>query len=861
MEKKSLKELMELCNSDVTVSFCGAPITVSSNKYLYSKIFAKYDAFAKTAYSKLFTKVSSLNKWNDLEELYDAFIDCANPIIDEISRDAISIDCYYLDKNTIINICESQGYFAELNNIVLSISNQYSEITEKYNIDVANREQLKEGRAKFQTFTVSNRFRDAIKNELKAEFANAATGFIFDIFNAKANKKSKNEAIDQLNAVFNSNTTSFIAMAGIAYNRFYNIPIALINDNNIDVENFQISDFDINSAKTMYNNIKNLDLPINKQYDLARKIITNVPYEKSYYTDFYNSFIDYRSEIFNVAAFFGVDLSLNVFFIASEYIRSHLDQSLDKDINEIKNALNYFEKITQDYSLTTNYTQDLFNIINEYFLKYLEESITSKLSDSTATFYTTKTCRESLENRLFEYNNAVNVLLEKNINIHISSKEQQTQELYNIIAKRESDLLYQQVETILNNSSDSLIKALEHIVQIVNQYNLSSESAAPAKELVARHFIDINIGSSKEDAENCLERFREYVVQINLDIEYSNKCLKLIQDKIEDRDLNDRTVSGIVVESKNKADEIRDFIMKFPNVFNEEYSYNSRDEIMSSISTLKKLSLPYEFESFYSEKLNKKLKEYDKACVDNLINKPPIMISHSDYEDYIEKLQAISEDERAIDQAYLQEINLRRFEKSCKSASEYEKKANKKIWWFDFSLFIQFYIILAFIASIVIAIFSYAYHDDMTLFTNPLTYFIAIPILTILSFSIVRDDANNNKEAWKKVTSNGKYSLKSISYEINPNRKKTGMPRFENGETSFSQIGQVNKLPDNRKTALLTKDTKINSPTITEIKKGEYVGIISSEQVFYYVKYYSKDGIYYGYILKKYLSIQNLNKN
>lgn len=872
MNNTSLKNLINQCSKDVTVTFCGAPVNVPANKYLYSKVFAKYDALAKQAHGKLFNKANQLNKWTDLEKLYDSFAECAKPLVNEISKDAISVDCYYLDKNTIMKFCESQGYFVELNNIAQTISDQYSAITEQYNMDVANREALKENRAQFHTVTVSNRFRDAIKNEVKTGLANAATGLLCDIFNAKANQKSREKAFEQLDTIYNLHKTSFIAAAAIAYNRFYLMLIAMLNDDNnkFGNEDFQVSDFEVNSARTIHNNLKELNLPTDKQYDLARQIIKIIPYEQTYYSDFYRRFPKYRTEIFNTAAFFGVDISLTVYLEASQYLNAHLNNVIDKDCNEIKNDLQYFEEIASECSLSGNYSQDLFNIIDKNFIESTRKEIKRQVVCAPATYEAIQKCRNYLNDTITEYDTALDSLREKNINIDISSKEYGYQELYNIIDERNRELLCQEVKNILSSAPESLIKAEEHITLTAKQQDFSDIICSPAKELISTHrnmladdFINSNIGSTEEEAEQCLEKFNGYADLLKLDSNYRNNCVNKIKNKLADFELEYRTISGIVLESKEKADEMRNIIAKYPQIFDNGYSYNSRDEILNAMKALKELALPEKFDTVYSDALKKRLKAYDKACTDNLINNPPEMISHSDYEDYIAKLQELTEDDRAIDQAYLYEIKLRQFESDCSKADSYEKKASEKNWWFDTGTFIAFFLFFAAIAAIIIALISWVYHDDMTLFTKPVTYLISIPIQIIASIYSLYDTGVQNKEMWHKLTSNGKIKLQDISRKKNPDRKKTEMPRFEKGETSFTQIGQVVKLPDNSKTVNIYNSTKRNSATVVQIKKDEYVGIIPSDQksMFYHVKYYNKNGIYYGYVYKNYLKVQNIEKN
>lgn len=857
MKNTSLANLIESCCNDVTLSFCGDTVTISSDKYLYSRIYSKYDIIATDAHGRFFSKLISLTQWNDYEKILDYFIECARPIIDEISRDAISVDCYYLDKDTIWNMCESQGYFVEIYNSIQSLQDQFYAISEQYGSNVANREVLKENRPRFSAVTLSNSFMDAIKNQAKVELANAATGLVFDIVNSSANKKDKNAAVEKLNSVFDGHKTSFGASAGIAYKRFFLILITMLKGK---YPNIEMSDFDVNAARTIHNNIKDLNLPLNKQYDLARQVIQNVPYDPNYYSDFYIRFNEHRSEVCNAAALFGVDISLTVFLEVSK----HLNANLNDSIESIKSCIAYFEREAINCHLSDKYTQDLFNIINDYFIKNMTIQIKRKVAIYYATYETTKACRNFLNEIINKYDEALNSLRENNI-VNVPSNNYQ--KLYNIIDERNRELLCQEVTAMLDDTSESLGKAEDYIMSIAEQQGFSYDIRSSAKELISKHretcaqrFIDENLGTTEEDAINCLEKFNEYADSIKLAFNYRNNCTIKINNRISQLDREYRTIAGVTLSSKEQADEIRDTMNNYPAVFDNEYSFKTRDEIINAATVLKEIKIPERLEKVYSDILDEKLKKFDKSYAENLINNPPKMVFHRDYEDYIAKLQELTEDERAIDQAYIYEIKLRQFEADCNKASNYEKNIAKKTWWFDWGEFAIYLIIGIVLAAIAIAIISFCKYEQIgALFIMPITHLIAIPIVIAFAIYLEYSISEDAKLTWEKLTSNGKYKFQEIACVKNPNRKKTEMPKFENGETSFSQIGQVVKLPDNSKDAAITKDTKVNSNTVARIKKGEYVGIISlTDKIFYHVKYYSNTGVYYGYILKKYLEIQNV---
>ena len=337
MENMLLSEIIEKSNDEICMDFCGEKITISSSKFIYSKLRVKYynltiDAcleFNKEMY-KLFYS-TDFDNVTIISNYFDVFIKCAMPIINSISEDAISANIYTLDKERIVNYCDTHGFFNGLYEYRDAICNKAYELAEQHAAAAAARELNKEYRPRMKQMTISNRFGDFLKNQIKTDISNLAMGAVYSLFNSYSNANSLANAQSELKSYIRSSQTALFDIATEAYGKiqrvFWNM---LTNDLRIYV--FTENADDCEKSTPMFNNLQSLNLPIDKQYDLARQIIKLCPSGREYYFDFFDRFPKYQKEIFLFAQKFGIDLSIKVLPAAQHYIseRSYTDSKIRK---------------------------------------------------------------------------------------------------------------------------------------------------------------------------------------------------------------------------------------------------------------------------------------------------------------------------------------------------------------------------------------------------------------------------------------------------------------------------------------------------------------------------------------------------
>lgn len=198
MESKRLSDILDSCPNDITLSFCGAPVTISAGKYLHTILRKKYVALSNVCKDKFKNKLSKLDSWKKADGIVDIFEECASPMIDEYIQDAVSIGRYNVDRNVVINLCWDQGCFKQIQNVTKKLIEKYQVIRTKLGISMVSNELDKQNRTQFHVATYSDQFTDAIKNEVKVSAFNTATGLAYDIFNNVRNEKSRKKAEEEV---------------------------------------------------------------------------------------------------------------------------------------------------------------------------------------------------------------------------------------------------------------------------------------------------------------------------------------------------------------------------------------------------------------------------------------------------------------------------------------------------------------------------------------------------------------------------------------------------------------------------------------------------------------------------------------
>ncbi len=817
MKSENLSDILASCPDKITLTFCGEQITIPGGRYLYSNIRKKYMRLAKEAGDNFVGRITPLDKWSDYDSINSIFAVCAAPIVDEISRDAISIGLYTLDRLTIMQMCENQGYFVHLYNKTEELKKQYESILTQLGLSAVINEIKKENRTQFSVATISDRFTDAVKSEIKVSALNAATGLAYDFLNNIRNNASKKKALEQMNSAFKLSKLDYISAARFAYTCFFDFVVFMLKDNYPDIE---IPESDLRSASSIFNNMSELALPRKQEYDMARQIVALAPFVVDYYKDFYKRFPEYNVEVFNAAKTFGVDIS-NVIYKETASI---FEKKLNGEFKSVSECIDQLTNLVTQIPLSVNCIQKLFTIIESHYCDLITQNIHNRLSSENLTFEDIGSCKLDMEEKAKKYDliplyEFLSIVRYSSTGIYVRPRKDFYKELYAQIDKAHIGIIIKNAKKIMVDSNDDLIKAEKYINETMDKFGFDTTQKGQARNEIKTYFveraaekirsilnetpesvvnaedylqdlnskyslpdsglainviikehrmmltqklIDQNIGETIESAKECSSVFDRFASTVRLPEDEYESFRDIIENALNERDSAYRTVAGIEVETREEADEIRSIIEANPDISDKDYVFESRDDILAASNKLNKLFAPYDsrITEYFSALLNSKLNQFDIDRIREEITNRPKMISHADYENFIKRIEASPIDESEKINALKKYKNeMKQFECNCGSAQIYNKfKVHKNIFWWlngENGFLIIFHAIVVFL---ICGLANLCWKEMMPLFT----LIVKIGIIIFAIYSLI-DSISSDVKCWRSVTQNGKYKLEDIS--------------------------------------------------------------------------------------------------
>lgn len=147
------------------------------------------------------------------------------------------------------------------------------------------------------------------------------------------------------------------------------------------------------------------------------------------------------------------------------------------------------------------------------------------------------------------------------------------------------------------------------------------------KDSIALEYVKANKGETEEDAHNAKVLLIDYCKEISLDVSDDHKCMKYINKRLYDFDLEYRTVDGVVCETRDGADFARQElteIQKFMEDIKEPESDSLLDYEMGLLKKKEEFDKLFqsEIKSKYIAVMDEYLKDFDDTfCRIGLLKK------------------------------------------------------------------------------------------------------------------------------------------------------------------------------------------------------------------------------------------------
>lgn len=555
---ETLKEIMNNYNQTVEFPFLGNTLVVSKERNIYNQLRLKYNEIANNAKAAF---IKRLERYTDAVSLSkglpEDFIYAMKAGMDELTKDAISIDCYTLDTQAIVKLGQKKGYFSSFDKAVKEYKEGYVAILSKgvsaasnvYN-DAANHPTL-------QVSTIGGSLGDVAFNQLKADMVNSVIGEIYaDDANLQVSDiadKTEKEAAQYFqnpvprNKIINSIWTCACNLRLIISNE-------LNKEYNLELGGWTTND-ESSKAEAMYNNLNNSAFTDDKKKEIALTILQLYPLNSNYYKTFLTNYLDNAREILAIADFFKINLS---------------------------------------YSLKT---------IIENFAK----------NNTVSSFEDIVSCRKTVKSKIAELG-----FPSDSIELAEDFLQKQSAVLISEFMKNNMGESRKEVLDCFKKAGDIAYDIdFDDKYQDIAYLEFGERMEVLDKELIAELnvWIDENLGTTEDDAHKCREELTKRIEEEWLDEEKAAELFKKIDERLKKLDEEYRTVEGFVFPTRESADEIKSVINDNKDILYKETSdFIFRSDYVEHIEKIKTVPLIDKLVAHFTEVFEKKLKEFDKKC-------------------------------------------------------------------------------------------------------------------------------------------------------------------------------------------------------------------------------------------------------
>ena len=555
---KNLKEIINEYNHDVEFPFLGNTLTISKERNIYNQIRMKYNEIAHRSSVDF---AERLNKYDSPGLLYkglpEDFLYAMKEGLEEVAKDAVSVDCYTLDVDAITKLCVEKKYFDIFDKAMLEYKEKLREILENYNNAEAEIKNNAQNHPYFQTATIGGSLVDVAANQMKADMVNAVIGGIYE--SSAASKVSDLDAkTEKVIRDFLNNPTYKNKLINAQWECSLRLQLVIYNDLNKECKlglGDWLTDKDITQAESMYNNMVNMQLPEEKEKEIALSILKLNPMKNEYYETLLAKYIDNAKEILDIAKFFYIDLSGSVKTVMKEFASNNLGKSFEgvKDCRELVKS----------------------KIIQLGFPSDSDEEAEKVLQMRSAILlrsYMIQNMGETREEALACFDKA------REIAADIGFGDENYDKAYQPFTERMEVL-----------------------------------DAALVEEL--NGWIDDNIGTTEDEANAIRSELDKRIEAESLDKEKATCLYKKIDDRLVKLDEEYRTIEGFIFPTRESADESKAIINENKDTLYKSASeFIYRSDYIAHIDKIKSIPLIEKLLIYFIGVYEKCLKEFDKKC-------------------------------------------------------------------------------------------------------------------------------------------------------------------------------------------------------------------------------------------------------
>lgn len=531
--------------------FIGNDIVIKTERVLYNEIRLKYDKISEQSKER-FESVY-INENRSLDDV----IEKVNYQWGAIFSEEIEKVINSLIKDGFYNINSEKFVEQYCGSSLKAWDNAYKQIEEKYLSIMLNQEQQeeyrrqrKEYRGKWQGGGFG--LEGAMKGAMQAGALNMTSGLIHSVANQFGNLHSNYQANKYKQGVFDNPDTLEVLSFGLE-NSIYCIGFAYMDflEKNSNIEFDRVYKENREEALTILTNIKKVNISSSEKLRIIKELIELNPYEISIFEYAIDNFGDSEKFIFRIGNYFGHDLN--------EYKNKKLNDLLKslpiKNEEQCEEARERI-KLEAERLGFTHKNIEAIEVIEDKLLKLdiAARTVNSILFETREEANLARQEKEKIEKIMTEIK-----LINKNANKNIEDKmlfiENMEEAEKNILSMKNQILL-------LNCKTQIVNKYIDEVNEILSKIDINSrtlnETLYDSREdvkliIVEQRYLDSVMDKvNYEDEENlklAVNNIEKYEFKkINV-----NEQLEKLKTKLNEIDIELRTVDGVLLETRREA--------------------------------------------------------------------------------------------------------------------------------------------------------------------------------------------------------------------------------------------------------------------------------------------------------------------
>lgn len=352
-----LKEIIDNNDKDFAFENSIGVFEVPIARSRYAELRKKYFKIAMDAQKDYIDGWRSFKDCNAFLQREDArFHYVLKTGVNAVRNDLISMGIMDIDKDTILDFADQNGYFEGYQTAYDDFVGQVQRITGNLNYQKARREYRKNTRGKWVGATFSSRpnYVDEYLHQAELGMRNLAEGAGHSVINAVGNAMDTAKANRAIRQLYANEKIRMKFNEEVLYSA-WNLHFVLIDllEKSLQINVWEIPEVeDVDRADRLLNNLQSSVLDDEAKKDIIKQAYNANPYSRRLYVTLFHNYRQEVKSITEIAEYFGVDLTDEKEKLAIAFLKEHIGNTEEEARKAKEDLIEYYKTIDLDFSET-----------------------------------------------------------------------------------------------------------------------------------------------------------------------------------------------------------------------------------------------------------------------------------------------------------------------------------------------------------------------------------------------------------------------------------------------------------------------------------------------------------------------------